>query len=156
DSLSFDNFKEASLELLWLDLTRYKNNVQNFIEERLLELRKISQNPILVLSLGEFKTDKKILNCEIFNIEKLIKEYFDEEDILDLAKEELTGSKLNNKALIFLAQILGLSLIPALVKPALKALVLDLDNTLYQGILGEEGIDNLNLSPLHKTLQEKI
>ncbi|ECR2435691.1 HAD family hydrolase, partial [Campylobacter jejuni] len=46
DSLSFDNFKEASLELLWLDLTRYKNNVQNFIEERLLELRKISQNPI--------------------------------------------------------------------------------------------------------------
>lgn len=155
DSLSFDNFKEASLELLWLDLTRYKNNVQNFIEERLLELRKISQNPILVLSLGEFKTDKKILNCEIFNIEKLIKEYFDEEDILDLAKEELTGSKLNNKALIFLAQILGLSLIPALVKPALKALVLDLDNTLYQGILGEEGIDNLNLSPLHKTLQEK-
>ncbi|MCH3037856.1 hypothetical protein K3W71_14765, partial [Listeria monocytogenes] len=89
------------------DLTRYKNNVQNFIEERLLELRKISQNPILVLSLGEFKTDKKILNCEIFNIEKLIKEYFDEEDILDLAKEELTGSKLNNKALIFLAQILG-------------------------------------------------
>nr|WP_085061098.1 HAD-IIIC family phosphatase [Campylobacter jejuni] len=156
DSLSFDNFKEASLELLWLDLTRYKNNVQNFIEERLLELRKISQNPILVLSLGEFKTDKKILNCEIFNIEKLIKEYFDEDDILDLAKEELTGSKLNNKALIFLAQILGLSLIPALVKPALKALVLDLDNTLYQGILGEEGIDNLNLSPLHKTLQEKI
>ncbi|MGJ8983024.1 HAD family hydrolase [Campylobacter jejuni] len=156
DSLSFDNFKEASLELLWLDLTHYKNNVQNFIEERLLELRKISQNPILVLSLGEFKTDKKILNCEIFNIEKLIKEYFDEEDILDLAKEELTGSKLNNKALIFLAQILGLSLIPALVKPALKALVLDLDNTLYQGILGEEGIDNLNLSPLHKTLQEKI
>ncbi len=90
-----------------------------------------------------------------FNIEKLIKEYFDEEDILDLAKEELTGSKLNNKALIF-STILGLSLIPALVKPALKALVLDLDNTLYQGILGEEGIDNLNLSPLHKTLQEKI
>lgn len=27
---------------------------------------------------------------------------------------------------------------------------------MYQGILGEEGIDNLNLSPLHKTLQEKI
>ncbi len=27
---------------------------------------------------------------------------------------------------------------------------------MYQGILGEEGIDNLNLSPLHKTLQEKL
>ncbi|HDZ5135369.1 TPA: HAD family hydrolase [Campylobacter jejuni] len=156
DSLSFDGFKEANLELLWLDLSRYKNNVQNFLEERLLELRKISQSPILVLSLGEFKTDKKILNCEIFNVEKLIKEYFNEEDILDLAKEELTGSKLNNKALIFLAQILGLSLIPALIKPALKALVLDLDNTLYQGILGEDGIDNLKLNPLHKALQEKI
>ncbi|EFS2419098.1 HAD family hydrolase, partial [Campylobacter jejuni] len=54
DSLSFDNFKEASLELLWLDLTHYKNNVQNFLEERLLALRKLSQSPILVLSLGEF------------------------------------------------------------------------------------------------------
>lgn len=156
DSLSFDEFKEANLELLWLDLSRYKNNTQNFLEERLLELRKISQSPILVLSLGEFQTDKKILNCEIFSVEKLIKEYFNDEEILDLEKEELTGSKLNNKALIFLAQILGLSLIPAVIKPALKALVLDLDNTLYQGILGEDGTDKLKLNSIHQALQEKI
>ncbi len=156
DSLSFNGFKKANLELLWLDLKRYKDNIQDFLEERLLELRKISQSPILVLSLGEFKTDKKILNCEIFNVEKLIKEYFNQDDILDLDKEELSGTKLSNKALIFLAQILGLSLIPALIKPALKALVLDLDNTLYQGILGEDGMNNLKLTPLHKTLQEKI
>lgn len=156
DSLNFDGFKKANLELLWLDLKRYKDNIQDFLEERLLELRKISQSPILVLSLGEFKTDKKILNCEIFNVEKLIKEYFNQDDILDLDKEELSGTKLSNKTLIFLAQILGLSLIPALIKPSLKALILDLDNTLYQGILGEDGIDNLKLTPLHKALQEKI
>lgn len=106
--------------------------------------------------MGEFKTDRKILNCEIFNVEKLIKEYFNQDDILDLDKEELSGTKLSNKALIFLAQILGLSLIPALIKPTLKALALDLDNTLYQGILGEDGINNLKLTPLHKTLQKKI
>lgn len=68
----------------------------------------------------------------------------------------MSGTKLNNKALIYLAQILGLSLIPALLKPALKAIVLDLDNTLYKGVLGEDGIENLKITPAHKNLQEKI
>lgn len=43
-----------------------------------------------------------------------------------------------------------------MLKPALKAIILDLDNTLYEGILGEDGIDNLKLNSLHQALQEKI
>lgn len=45
DSLSFDNFKEASLELLWLDLTHYKNNVQNFSRRKAFSIKKIFTKP---------------------------------------------------------------------------------------------------------------
>lgn len=155
DSLSFENISKADLELVWIDLSRYKSDVKDFLEERLAKLRKLSQGSILVIFLGKLEIFKS-KDYEIFYIDKLIEEYFNQNDILDLEKEELSGTKLSNKALIYLAQILGLSLIPALLKPALKALVLDLDNTLYEGILGEDGWQNLKLNSTHKVLQEKI
>ncbi|MFY0745827.1 HAD-IIIC family phosphatase [Campylobacter sp. LH-2024] len=147
--------QKADLEILWVDLNRYNTNVEEFFKEKILELKNISCNPILCIFLGK-SIDFEFSNCQIFNAEKLLKDYFNLEDIIDLEKEELSGTKLNNKALIYLAQILGLSIIPALLKPALKAIILDLDNTLYEGILGEDGIDNLKLNSLHQALQEKI
>ncbi|MGH2266686.1 HAD-IIIC family phosphatase [Campylobacter taeniopygiae] len=158
DSFNFtkESFsKKADLEILWVDLNRYDVNVQDFFKEKILELKNISQSPILCIFLGE-NINLELSNCQIFSAEKLLKDYFNLEDILDLEKEEMSGTKLNSKALICLAQILGLSLIPALLKSALKAIVLDLDNTLYEGVLGEDGIENLRITPVHKNLQEKI
>ncbi|MBK1964667.1 HAD-IIIC family phosphatase [Campylobacter novaezeelandiae] len=158
DSFSFNDLKEADLELIWIDLYRYKEDIKDFLEERLKHLKKLSSNPCLVLFVGE-NEDLEKLNLEntwVFSVLKLLKEYFDFDKALELLKEELSGTKLNNKALIFLAQILGLVLIPAFINPALKALVLDLDNTLYSGILGEDGIKNLKLDQNHIALQKAI
>nr|MBP3724934.1 HAD-IIIC family phosphatase [Campylobacter sp.] len=54
-----------------------------------------------------------------------------------------SGTPLSQKACLYLARFLGLKIIPSMILPNLKAIIVDLDNTLYQGILGEDGINNL-------------
>ncbi|TLD96495.1 HAD-IIIC family phosphatase [Helicobacter jaachi] len=71
-------------------------------------------------------------------------------------KESITGTRLSNAATLALAQILGLRILPSLLLPNLKAIVCDLDNTLYSGVLGEDGAQNLLLTPAHIALQEQI
>jgi FkbH-like protein len=46
--------------------------------------------------------------------------------------------------------------LPAVLGPRLKAIVLDLDNTLYAGVLGEDGPEGLTLTPVHDLLQRKL
>lgn len=154
DSLSFDNIKQADLELVFIDFANYKQANSDYIIERLRYLREHSKAHILVLLVGldTKKYKNEIPNCFIFHIEDLLQEL----DIFDLAKFEITATRLSNNACLRLAQILGLSIIPSLFLPNLKAIIIDLDNTLYSGILGEDGIENIILSKEHKALQEKI
>jgi FkbH-like protein len=46
--------------------------------------------------------------------------------------------------------------IPASLSPRIKAIVVDLDCTLYEGVLGEDGIDGINLSPACLELQTEL
>ncbi|MDE6719636.1 MAG: HAD-IIIC family phosphatase, partial [Treponemataceae bacterium] len=71
----------------------------------------------------------------------------------DLEKEAYLGTKLSAKSLIKIAQYLGLKIIPSFFTSQIKAIVTDLDNTFYKGILGEDGI--YNLLP-NKKYQEKL
>lgn len=57
-------------------------------------------------------------------------------------------------ATIEIAKHLGCQLLPALFSQKLKAIVLDLDETLYAGILGEDGIDSVVLTEYHLQLQQ--
>ncbi len=57
--------------------------------------------------------------------------------------QALAGTRLSNSALLLAARELGCRYIPALLLTPLKALVLDLDNTLYDGVLGEDGIQGV-------------
>ncbi len=79
-----------------------------------------------------------------------------ESTLLDDVKIQITGTRLSNLACVSLAQILGLSLIPSCVLPSLKALILDLDNTLYGGILGEDGVFGLTYNEEYAFLQNEI
>lgn len=175
DSLSFTNLtqcsKQADIEIIFLDLYRYqlpKEKLMEFIKERCFALRSLSNAPILVLLLvadplaQEAKQDTLLQSQNIFilSLNALYATYCElthtSKAFLDAIKENITGTKLSNPATLALAQILGLRYIPSLVLSNLKAIVLDLDNTLYQGILGEDGKENLLLTPAHKTLQESL
>ncbi|TXE85098.1 HAD-IIIC family phosphatase [Campylobacter peloridis] len=149
DSLSFDNLQKADLNIIFIDLNNYKKNADDFIKEKIQELSSISNAPIITLLLGDTSL-KEYSICEI------LKPFLDENLIIDNSNFEINASRLSNKACVKLAQILGLKFIPSFLKPNLKAIILDLDNTLYDGILGEDGINNLKLTKNHIDLQNEL
>lgn len=161
DSLTYCELKnESDLQILWLDLNRYnQNEVKGFLAEKISELRTRVKNPILVCYLSDDLTDLSfdISDCYFVNISGIAGCLGDM--AYDLAKEPVSGTRLSAKSSIIIAQYLGLKTIPSILKPALKAIVLDLDNTLYKGILGEDGIRSLipynNLQTKLKSLKEQ-
>lgn len=174
DSLNFTN-SGADLEIIFLDLHRYKlqsENLEAFLLDRALALRALSNAPILLLTLDSKDTNRQYLESSLnpknlaphnifaLSLNALYAQHSEltqsTKPLLDEIKESITGTKLSNTACLALARILGLRYIPSLLLPNLKAIVLDLDNTLYQGVLGEDPWESLLLTPAHKALQEQI
>lgn len=144
DSLTLGNSLQSGLHVLWLDLARYNSDmVSQFVKEKVEELRQKTDSPILLAYLGKgFKeSDIKVSDLTVVNINSVVN--FLNEQAFDVAKEAYSGTRLSSKASLYIAQYLGLKIIPSILKPALKAIVLDLDNTLYKGIIGEDGIENV-------------
>ena len=177
ESLSFNpNINtNSNLAIIFLDLARYKLSEADFIvflQERASALQDKLKTPLLILLLGCNSLHSKTIAQALqslntsqiytFSCDELFTHYLSlshlnpAPNLLDESKESITGTRLSNAATLILAQILGLKLIPSLLLPSLKAIVLDLDNTLYNGILGEDGIDNIELTPTHKALQNAI
>lgn len=154
DSLSFNNHRRSNLEILWVDLSRYKSDPSSHIINQVSYLQSLSTSPILCvfMDIGCYFS-KPQLPKETKTI--FLSSFLSPKD-LDDTKSPITGTRLGNQACIAIAQLLGLKTIPSLILPALKAIVLDLDNTLYQGILGEDGIENIILTKEHIKLHEKI
>ena len=180
DSLSFSSLASqshnADLEIIYIDKTRYNlDNVafMHFIKERSLALRTLTKAPIMIALLddstfatlleSQYSHDiHSLQNQHIFCFslyalytqrEKFITP---DQNLIDEAKESISGTRLSNYRSLAIAQILGLKLIPALTLPTLKAIVCDLDNTLYGGILGEDGINSLQLTSSHIALQKQL
>ncbi len=155
DSLTFLSIPDdADMLILWLDISRYKNdNVADFINARLEYLSEIFTKPVLFVPFGgNVKTENK--QAVVYSMEDIQSQLADK--MTDLRMEPFTGTKMSASAVSMAARQLGLVYIPALLMPALKAVVVDLDNTLYKGVLGEDGIDGIELTKGHKRLQEKL
>lgn len=153
DSLNFQ-YKEADIQLIWIDINRYNSKLaEGFVRDRALSLRSMGKSPILIAYTGNYELNLENIttDCYALHVDNFLtglgQEAYDEK------KEAYSGTRLSNKASLKLAQILGLKYFPALLQPSLKAIIVDLDNTLYQGILGEDGIEGLK--PYCK-LQQKL
>ncbi len=156
DSLTFEDTLKSGLHVLWLDLSRYNKGLAGeFISEKIQELRTKINSPILLAYIGDGinESDLKINDLTVVNIASVVN--FLKGNAYDIEKEPYSGTRLSNKASLYIAQYLGLKIIPSILKPSLKAIVLDLDNTLYKGIIGEDGIENvLPKNKLQKKLKE--
>lgn len=156
DSLSFvDVDTTADLIILWIDCGRYKAaNINQFILDRIFYLKEIYLGKILYIpfrgsTLSEL--DNLIYQYNLHNVEvKLGGNYYDER------LEKFTGTYLSSSACMEIAKDLGLNYLPVILKPALKALVVDLDNTLYKGVLGEDGINGVSIENGFADLQQVI
>lgn len=155
DSLSFLELDPASdLALIWVDLTRYQaGNPADFLRERIVQLRMQFSGPILAVPLGG-ELPVRLPGTEVFSLSGIAAELGDA--FLDERAQAASGTRLSGKAMLAAARALGLQWLPAMLRPALKAVVVDLDNTLYQGVLGEDGIGGVVLTPGHRRLQETL
>ncbi len=155
DSLSFvelDN--SADMAIVWVDATRYTNvDVQSFLTERLNFLSTQFKAPILAIVHG-FKFKNDINSVVVFPLESI--ETTLGKKFLDERAKEVTGTILSQGALTAISKELGLKYLPAMLKPLQKAIVLDLDNTLYSGVLGEDGINGIMLTDGHIALQNEL
>lgn len=157
DSLSFLELDlNADAIILWLDLSAYQTqDLQGFVEERMSYLRGIFKRNILFAACGsEIKLNIDEPGVVHYNLSGLQTRLADK--FFDLRLEAFSGTKLSNLTLMEVSRDLGLNYLPALLKPGLKGLVVDLDNTLYQGVLGEDGVTGVILTEAHYQLQSKL
>jgi FkbH-like protein len=76
--------------------------------------------------------------------------------LYDDARAGATGTRLGDAACLAFAQRFGLVWLPAVLAPRKKVIAVDLDNTLYRGVLGEDGVDGLVLTDGHAALQREL
>ena len=79
-----------------------------------------------------------------------------EKEALNERLEKLSGFPFSNRFCLNAARYLGCEIFPALAGVQVKAVILDLDNTLYSGVLGEDGPSRLEFSEAHRALWAKL
>ncbi|MGF1468345.1 MAG: HAD-IIIC family phosphatase [Sandaracinaceae bacterium] len=167
DSLTFAVGGEADVELLWLDYARYRlpaAELAAWLGDRLAVLRGRTSAPILVVDpVGDDPGSKALraaLEAGLPPGVTLLPQSGIARSMggryLDARAAPLTGTTLSNQACLETARHLGLRWLPAAVAPRLKAVFIDLDHTLYAGVLGEDGVDGVLLTDAHRELQEEL
>jgi len=157
DSLSFLELDlSADMVILWLDLSGYTMpDLKGFIEKRVKHLREIFNGNILLVPCAS-DTDVNVENLQVEQYELLNLAERLGDKFFDLRLEPFAGTKLSHLANLEISRDLGLNYLPALLRPSLKGIVVDLDNSLYQGVLGEDGVDGVVLTDAHRQLQAKL
>ena len=169
DSLTFQEPEaDHDLEIIWLDYHNYEGRLSSdaFCEwlcGRVGDLRVKSHSPILISVTGTGSgIDSKISG--------ILKEkqypgvhYCSDECVraqlggkyFDLRAARFSGTRLSDRACVLLAREFSYKWLYASWYPRLKAIAVDLDHTLYSGVLGEDGLA-VELSLEHRKLQEKL
>jgi FkbH-like protein len=172
NSLNFENVIDANIHLIWLDYSQYHNQLFNvewleWLYKRIEHLRHLTQHPILINDWF-FPT---LIDNQLFrnNLEKITQQFVDvyicsQESIFnelgnqffDLRMAKIAATPISDAASLHNARLFGLKWLPALLKPRLKAIVVDLDNTLYGGVLGEDGVSGVVLNNDYIALQNRL
>lgn len=167
DTLMFDNWQPSDTELLWLDSGRFRLGANcadwlDWLQSRLGVLRTISKAPILLATWtpNEALSDELQAIVDQFpavyyaNIKKICDDVSVE--LLDKRIAKMAGTPVSNSAQLILARELACHWLPAILLPPVKAVAVDLDHTLHSGVLGEDGVDGVKLTPEHRDFQRFI
>jgi FkbH-like protein len=76
--------------------------------------------------------------------------------LIDARTAALTGSRVSRDAQVQLARALGARWLPAALLPPRKMVAVDLDETLHRGVLGEDGIEGVEVTPAHARLHTHL
>ena len=136
--------------LIWLNWDRVLNK-EKYIQD-LAEIYE-SRNPLyLVLPRGpkKFVNEFKNFVSSRINKIKIIQIVSD----TDLGEKFILGYSPNE--VLEISTYIGQNIAVQLFYPEIKAIISDLDNTLYKGILGEDNLNGLVVTSEYKLLQDKI
>lgn len=167
DTLMFSNFEAADVELLWLDSSHYLETTAthewfSWLTERVAALRNISRVPIIIATwLPDERAAMELtalLNrlpaVYLANLGAHCAEYG--VPLIDNRMASMAGTPVGNAAQSQLARKLACHWLPAALFPNIKAVALDLDQTLHVGVLGEDGVDGVLLPNNHFLFQKYI
>lgn len=164
DTLLFAGHEPADLELLWLDSERFLKNLSfaewlPWLTGRIHTLRAVSRAPIVLATwCGDVAHAARLQAVA----DSLPAVYFADLEgvcnraqiaLLDPRSAAIAGTSISKSAQLSVARELGCHWLPAAVFPPLKAVAVDLDNTLHKGVLGEDGIQGVELTEGHRALQ---
>jgi FkbH-like protein len=165
DSLAgLDAIADADAVVVWLDLDRLARLDApariDWLSERLQALRGRTGVPILVLAWPLAADDLARLassaapGVHVIDLAPLAAELGDR--WLEPRTAPLSGTRIGGRGCLHVARSLACCWLPAAVLPPRKAVVLDLDETLYQGVVGEDGAAGVRLTPGHRRLHEHL
>lgn len=156
DSLTFNDINaKYDAFLLWIDVSRYNSSdIKGFIESRVDFLLGLVKKPILLCITGNIpKLDTPIPIIYVDSLQNNLKQ---QDSFFDERREKFTGTRISSTGAVEVAKELGIKFIPYILRRFVKAVVIDLDNTIYNGILGEDGVKSLTLTRGHFLLQQHI
>lgn len=152
------------LEVIWYDAEAVRSTlgdgVPAWLESRVLALRKSSDAPILMVVIGLDEAAEQSLRALVaavpgVRLAPVARLLATLANPFDERLRRLSGSRLSEAANLLLAQHLACRWLPAMSGPRLKAVIVDLDQTLYEGVLGEDGM-KVRLSAGHAALQSAL
>lgn len=165
DTLSISDWQPGDVEILWVDLDRYSGvsdaDLLSLLDLRVKTLRELTSVPILLLTCSSkvrpihwsaaLKENAGLLMMDLSGVAN--------EHGIDLFDDRLAGiagGRLSRNAQVMIARHLACQWIPAALRFRVKAIVVDLDNTLHQGVLGEDGNHGVKLTDPHRALQQRL
>ncbi len=165
DSLSMQLSEQpADLDLIWYDIetiqSRPRIDVLAWLRSRAQALRGVSALPILMVIIGLDKEAEQNLRHSLGDLPGVRLAPAAEAlsglaDPFDRRLQKFSGSRLSQSANLLLAKHMACRWLPAVIAPRIKAVIVDLDQTLYEGVVGEDGVA-VRLTPAHATLQSVL
>jgi FkbH-like protein len=167
DSLAFINHSQCDIELLWIDCASHVNRMSfstwlDWIMSRLRVLRSKSQAPIVVCTWFELDSQAEGFSKRISEI---VGVYFgniriaaDEIDILSESdpKVAATAIRIRHSIHTSLARVMATMWLAGSLPQRIKVVAVDLDNTLYSGVIGEDGPESVRIDAHHVDFQKVL
>lgn len=162
DSLALTSVTPADCHLIWLDYDRYASRLSptqlgEWLAGRIAEMRGLTTAPIIVNGWnGEAgqavrEAVRGITGCHVLELGEDGAGPELDERLLGIA-----GSRLSAATQLAAARQLGLGHLPAVAGRLIKGIAVDLDGTLIDGVLGEDGISGVKVSDDHRSFHRAL
>ncbi len=161
DTLALPPSGDALLDIVWFDLDRLAlgdDEARDWFVSRVARCAASAGGPVVVVPISERRahTSATVERLQELHGVRCADPWTvcDEMGVglLDERTAALTGTRVSRDAQVQLARALGARWLPAAVLAPSKMLAIDLDETLHRGVLGEDGVEGVSVTPAHARL----